>query len=467
MPEISSPVRASLSRRRLPRPADETSYYSCGITFLDPVPDLLDGNAIITAPSVLATLGTQVWGIAADGAARVVLRIPAHNVGERFQVTLSDDGWLSSVNGSEVTTQFTAVSAAGTAMAFAVYHAPPDFSRGGDEDNLPSRQVNFTAASLDFPDFAAYGSLTVYRPPVVLVHGLWGGPADWNGFTPFLTDARFFIGVPCTPWGGDDESSICVTSGQVAYNYSVAISASSPGYDQETLANSRANSLGFAFNAWTVLRQIKAQIKLFRQTNQAAATRVDVVAHSMGGMVTCTLLGLPDYTGTDSFGQGNIHKLITIGTPHLGSPLATHLIKDSNPCVRNVLAHRGRPSYYTATVSGVASPPSGTCGANSEGSCGGVGDLQGDGVGGYWSIAISNLASIQNAVPTAMIAGSATSSNLASLDSSLSFGAWYIRSHCPGNQLAASLTSQGWPTTISSRASPTMASCLSAASSTT
>jgi hypothetical protein len=42
----------------------------------------------------------------------------------------------------------------------------------------------------------------------------------------------------------------------------------------------------------------------------------------MGGLVVRQAEQLAGFLGTDSFGYGYVHELITIGTPHLGSPLA-------------------------------------------------------------------------------------------------------------------------------------------------
>ena len=94
-----------------------------------------------------------------------------------------------------------------------------------------------------------------------------------------------------------------------------------------------------------MLTWIKVFIEDFRSQKNAAAAQADVVAHSMGGDVTRTLLNLDGYAGTDSFGTGVVHKLITIGTPYLGSPLAVQLLQDSNSLMRTMLAESGLYSF--------------------------------------------------------------------------------------------------------------------------
>ncbi len=60
-----------------------------------------------------------------------------------------------------------------------------------------------------------------------------------------------------------------------------------------------------------------------------AATRINVVGHSMGGLVARQFFADDrgkDFFRKDNFGQGDIYKLITLGTPHYGSPLAWLLV---------------------------------------------------------------------------------------------------------------------------------------------
>ena len=64
----------------------------------------------------------------------------------------------------------------------------------------------------------------------------------------------------------------------------------------------------------------------------------------------------PSYLERNTFRQGIIHKLITVDTPHLGTPVATRLLlatqQEDNQCLRRVLGAAGNYSYDTATVAG-------------------------------------------------------------------------------------------------------------------
>jgi hypothetical protein len=56
-----------------------------------------------------------------------------------------------------------------------------------------------------------------------------------------------------------------------------------------------------------------------------AASQVDIIAHSLGGLMARGFVHQPDYKGKETYMKGSIHRLITIGTPHFGGPLSKFL----------------------------------------------------------------------------------------------------------------------------------------------
>lgn len=435
----------------------DTSAPAACIQILDPVPDLQDGNEITTDVQTLATAGTPVTGIAADSAARVVLRIWANAVGDSLTLTLLNDQGLPSVSADEdgiiealqpgppptgpvtelrrrlrraqqATPQITLTAGATSQgpMAFAVYYAPANFDRAGRDDEAGSRGISFQV-TVTSSNATSNAQATVWRGPVVLVHGLWGSPGDWADFAAVTKDPRFFVRT-------------------ASYNSPLNvpdIQATSPMYTDSQLASATNASLGLAYNAPKVLEDIQKFILAFRIAKNAAATQADVVAHSMGGLVTRTLENLPRFLDTESFASGNIHKLITLGTPHLGSPLASQMLinDDSNSCLRGVFAEFGRLALNSVTMDD-----------NNRVVTGGVNDLKGTGTGSNLSANPALYAISQpngHEVPTAMIAGTMTGDNLAGLNCSLSTPAGCVaaavRAACANSPLAAKLTQAGWP----------------------
>jgi hypothetical protein len=209
--------------------------------------------------------------------------------------------------------------------------------------------------------------------------------------------------------------------------------------------NARAHAWGFYFDVPVVSSQIKEHVRQFRSRpgNPTAAGQADVIAHSMGRPVTRAILGLVDYTGADSFGQGSIHKLITIGTPHYGTRVAADLL--NSPCVINELAKKKLIVFSTVTIPGLLSPINGA-----------VADLMGDGVGVATSDAIQHLDNplplnpSRPNVPTAMIAAAMLPSNAAGLDVCNASdpkncsNRWLLRHYCLSDALAQRLTASAW-----------------------
>ncbi len=285
-------------------------------------------------------MGRPVTGIAADGVARVVVMIPAQTRGDTFKVTFTGGTTPESTGGlyqigdpgfGAVTQPTLTVTAnyrdsQGIPWAVAVYRAPNDFVEDGlppsadDDYNAATRTVNFQAQNGTTFQF---GTLSIVRPPVVLVHGLWDSPAVWKNL---LSDAN------------KDPRFPEVHKANYSVNLSGAISSSSDcvfsGCGAFIAPHANGNQLGYAYNAPIVMSDIKTAISNLRMgTNNngipVAAAQADVVAHSMGGLVTRQAEGLPGFADSSSFGAGSIHKLITIGTPHFGSPFATRLLQES------------------------------------------------------------------------------------------------------------------------------------------
>lgn len=182
---------------------------------VDPVPSLLNpgvGSGITQDTDALASQGRIVSGVAADGVSRAVLRIPASIVGEQFDVSLlndqgqptsspAEDGGLGQISDSSFNqnglTVPPAVNTPSGPMAFAVYEAPVDFVRPSNstnpnaqsDPNGQSRSVTIQALS-ELTSQTVSTTVTILRPPVVLIHGLWGRSTDWDSFKPLISDSE-------------------------------------------------------------------------------------------------------------------------------------------------------------------------------------------------------------------------------------------------------------------------------------
>lgn len=122
--------------------------------------------------------------------------------------------------------------------------------------------------------------IELFRPPVVMVHGLWSNARAFANLEKELNNKGFMF-------------TYC------------------PSYN---------NSASFATNDRVLPRAINNILKNLRTTGETACTKVDIVAHSMGGLLAKRI--------DPSFAQKNVLKIITIGSPYQGSPLADLLIND-------------------------------------------------------------------------------------------------------------------------------------------
>lgn len=140
-------------------------------------------------------------------------------------------------------------------------------------------------------------TLTDQAPPVVLVHGLWGDSDSLSSVQQYLD------GQP--PWN--------LT--KISYVQPIQYSITQPfdGPEPATTLNSEIANL---------LAQLEAR--------HVVAGRVDIVAHSMGGLVVRHLAGLAGYQAPRNRNQGAFHTVVTIDTPELGSALAPFLLANWN-----------------------------------------------------------------------------------------------------------------------------------------
>jgi probable HAF family extracellular repeat protein len=144
-------------------------------------------------------------------------------------------------------------------------------------------------------------SIALEPPPLILVHGIWSSAAD-----TWLT-------------GSDgSEGFFDWISSQYPHNLIFAA-------DYGTLS-----AKSFADPAILAIMSAKIDDAVAHAAEVGMVTRrVDVVAHSMGGLVTRYLISTPSLL-SPALPPDAVHELITIGTPHLGSALATTLFDNQS-----------------------------------------------------------------------------------------------------------------------------------------
>jgi pimeloyl-ACP methyl ester carboxylesterase len=129
----------------------------------------------------------------------------------------------------------------------------------------------------------------IYRAPVMMVHGLWGSSNSFSDLDNFLQ---------VTP-----------------YNYP----------EKLTKKVDYKNSFDVSFEEnMTVIPNNITRFIIKLRLAKFSSGKVNLICHSMGGILTRKYIQ-SDYFTT----RQNINKLITINTPHSGSPLGNLLFEDS------------------------------------------------------------------------------------------------------------------------------------------
>jgi pimeloyl-ACP methyl ester carboxylesterase len=184
----------------------------------------------------------------------------------------------------------------GKSVVVAIYTPPDSFN---DQYIGSNRTINVNVSDPNNPDASTLLKIPIqlYRPPVVLIHGVWTNSHEtWvtlNDFTKKLTDNGF--------------------------NYTFA---DYKEHNSETFDPCDKPFGNYGIDSTrNAIHDILEEYHYF----SIAASQVDIVAHSMGGLMARGFVQQPDYKGKENYMKGSIHRLITIGTPHCGGDLSKFL----------------------------------------------------------------------------------------------------------------------------------------------
>jgi len=280
---------------------------------VDPISKLIDktnGN-LINDITLASNINNGRIGTIADGVSKLLLMTSYKNP---INFSVADDenpskGTLSPLSGFSSTPSTSLRSSVviepqmtnnGTPVVAAVYTPPPTLTNLSP--NVKNAIVKVLVHDAINPSIKTEVSISLYRVPVVLVHGIWSNPQQsWvdtkfkdtmeqSGYSVFLAD-----------YGPHNAETFDPYAIPAIGNHGI---------------DSIRNTVNFVTKSY--------------QSSGIAASQVDVIAHSMGGLMARGFTQQPDYKSPNNFMQGYIHHLITIGTPHYGGQLARILIDNQN-----------------------------------------------------------------------------------------------------------------------------------------
>jgi pimeloyl-ACP methyl ester carboxylesterase len=253
-----------------------------------------------TDPSVLSTCGQSAKSAATDGVTQVLMRMMSGLPGTACYDILTSGSDQGSISTGVTATQ----AVASSNYAFSFYQPPSFFGEPSSDNRQVQIQFTFTP-NIGFGNTTKFSvPLTLVRPPLLLVHGLWSSRKGWSSFW-MRSPASSYV-----TFAADYEST---NAASFSTNYPMV-----KDFVASTLAQARQASI--------------------------AATQVDVVAHSMGGILTRLYANNASmFMRPDNYNKGDIHRIVTLDTPHGGSTFGNLL----------VMLHSQNPTDLETTVQGL------------------------------------------------------------------------------------------------------------------
>ncbi|MBX2920706.1 MAG: T9SS type A sorting domain-containing protein [Chitinophagaceae bacterium] len=258
------------------------------LKLVNPYPAMIDDEGEIKSSVKDIDITKTINGLGTDGISKLILYIEATD-GIKFTIENHDpsQGYLSPLNHPSLKNSEETVFPVAGAIAL-LYHAPDGY--GTQHPSLTGRYVQINGVGVNDASRKYFAKIRLMPPPIVLVHGMWSNPASWDadGFSLYLKNAGYF-----NIHKADYE----------AYNHTTFDPT-----DPESI-----------FGRMAVYDAINRGLKQYMESGIFSA-KVDVVGHSLGGLMARSFTQTKPNFSKRNFKQGYVHKLITIGTPHSGSP---------------------------------------------------------------------------------------------------------------------------------------------------
>lgn len=179
----------------------------------------------------------------------------------------------------------------GSSWKEAVYTAPREFSDSWEASKEVKTVFSY---SYNGQDYTCEKSFALIRVPVVFVHGLNSSPANWNSMRRYLINSNSYTDLQLSM------------------------------VDYSATHNDR-----YTINTPIVNEHISNRLTWLSKHSGYECACVDVVGHSMGGLLTKKVI--------QTYGSKGIRKLITINTPHGGSQLGNFMLDSRVQYVRSTL----------------------------------------------------------------------------------------------------------------------------------
>ena len=205
-----------------------------------------------------------------------------------------------------------------------IYKSPTEFDLANPLNPAKERDLKMAAkissnGGISATEVVLEKQVTLTRPPVVTVHGVNSNPDVWDPFCNKFED-----------WG-----FVCKDKDDFRVDHS----------GTDATRSSEGKTWGFGEISTTcskVSEKVATAAETFRNGKyfshkRIAVQKVDIVAHSYGGLLARWYTEMSGASKGEEFSnRRNVRKLVTLGTPHKGSPLANMVCEVfKNPLIAN------------------------------------------------------------------------------------------------------------------------------------
>jgi len=279
------------------------------ITILDAAPCFMGGVDVTQAVpdfESICTGGEVRCGTVADGTSRLLIRYEAPGDGT-VRVQLVDNEGLNrplgrmraiSSSASDLEAEMHTVTTSQGEQAYFIYTPPDKFC---DDCSYYSRSVKLRVSFV--PDTEGESVelsklILIKRPPVLFVHGLNGSPYSWTAFINQSSSDIYFVDFRVKLFDKMDKLDVQMW-----------------GFKQKLL-----KLILFRYYKYIIGRQ---------HNSKFACAQINVVCHSMGGLTVRNWLKDDEIINNENTfsDEGIVNSVITIATPHLGTPISDEVKK--------------------------------------------------------------------------------------------------------------------------------------------
>ncbi len=286
------------------------------VTVVDPNPSIVGNDGLLDPTLAGLDFNKFMKGAATDGITKLlIVKAVKNNNPITFSGPGLKDGTFSSLinqNSKLNSIVITPIDVPGKGKyAIAIYNAPDGYGSNWPSFAASSRDVTITVTNSESI------VIKLVSPPVIMVHGMWSNPDVWQegksvyGVGAYNTSFAYFL-------RNYNNSKFNLFFADYKADNFRTFDPLDPESRPGRLAVKKAIDEGFLY---------------YKNMLGIAVSQADIIGHSLGGLLTRSFaadkLDGIKYFEKENYNKGYVHKLITLGTPHKGSPMGGFLIKYS------------------------------------------------------------------------------------------------------------------------------------------